>query len=121
MIIYLAALQAIPEEYIEAAQVDGANWAQVLVKIKIPLLSPVILLCSMLGISYSLKLFDLPYAMTSGGPNHASTTMVMRIYYEMTRSWRYGYASAESVILFAIIAILTLGLNHYMKKLEDSI
>jgi len=121
MIIYLAALQSISDEYLEAAQVDGASRRQITWKIKIPLLSPTIILCTILGVSYSLKAFDLPFAMTSGGPNHSSTTMVMRIYFELTKSWRYGYASAESVILFLIIAAATFALNRYMKKLEDAI
>lgn len=107
MLIYIAGLQSIPHELIEAASIDGAGTWTIVQKIKLPLLSPVIFINTILLITSCFKTFDIPLAMTSGGPAGATTTIALQIYTSGFRSNRTGFATAESVILFLIICAIT--------------
>lgn len=107
MIIFLAALQSIPREYTEAATVDGANVFQRFTRITIPLLSPTILLVTVLTIIGSLKIFDHIVLMTNGGPSNATTVLVYYIYFQAFRVFNTGYASALAVVLFMLALIAT--------------
>ena len=80
MIIYIAGLQSIPEDYIEAARIDGASDSQILFKIKIPNVMPSITICTFLTITNGFKLFDQNLALTGGEPAHASEMMALNIY-----------------------------------------
>ena len=119
MVIYLAALQGISEDLVEAARIDGASVAQVLRYVKLPLLSPTIITCLILAVASNMRVFELPYTMTSGGPVGASATMVFKIYKTAFNANRNGYAAAQSVILFVIIGGISLVLNYFMKKREE--
>ncbi len=107
MLIYIASLQNISPELIEAAEIDGASKMQIIRKIKLPLLIPTIIINNILLITAGFKTFDIPLAMTSGGPAGATTTIALQIYNTGFRSNRTGYAAAQSVILFLIISIIT--------------
>lgn len=107
MLIYIAGLQSISPELVEAAQIDGASNFAVIWRIKLPLLLPIILMNTMLLITSGLKTFDFPMAMTSGGPAGATTTIALLIYNTGFRSNRTGYATAQSVILFFVVCAVT--------------
>ena len=107
IIIFLAGLQMIPQEIEEAAIVDGANaWTRVL-KITIPLISPVLfydLIVNMIG---TFQIFDLPYAMTGGGPGNATRVYNLYLYQKGFQFLRMGEASAMAVLLFIMIGVTT--------------
>lgn len=108
MIIFMAALQNIPEDYNEAAKVDGANLWQRVWYITIPLIAPTIVLVILLTIIGSLKAFDHILLMTGGGPANATNVLVYYIYFQAFKIFQTGYASALAVVLFVITVILTI-------------
>lgn len=107
MIVYLAALQDIPESLYEAAKIDEANSLQRFKSITIPMLTPSTFFVVMMLTINSFKVFDLVYLMTQGGPGNASTMMSQYIYNQAFISWSYGRSSAAAMILFLIVAALT--------------
>ncbi|NCB91586.1 MAG: sugar ABC transporter permease [Clostridia bacterium] len=116
--IYLAQLQSIPMEYYEAATVDGANAWQKFRYITFPMLASAMTVSVMLLLLNSMKMFDLPFALTSGGPG-TSTTMVSQIIIKtgfVEKS--YGKATAMSAIFFVFIAIVSAVQLKLMKKRE---
>lgn len=116
MLIYIAGLQSIPHELIEAAQIDGASPWSVMKKIKFPMLAPVIFMNTILLVTSCFKTFDIPMAMTSGGPAGATTTIALQIYNTGFRANRTGYATAQSVILFLIICAITAVLYIFQNR-----
>lgn len=102
LIIFMAALQNIPQDYDDAAKVDGANLWQRVRHITVPLLSPTILLVVLLTIIGSLKAFDHILLMTRGGPGNATNVLVYYIYFQAFRVFQTGYASALAVVLFGM-------------------
>ena len=108
MIIFLAALQDIPSELVEAAAIDGANRVQQFFKITIPLLSPVIFFVTITGVIGSFQSFDLVYNMTKGGPGHATTVIGYYIWKQAFDYMHMGYGAALAYIVFAAILVLTL-------------
>ena len=107
MIIYIAGLQSIPGELIEAARIDGASARQILFRVKIPNVMPSITICLFLTLTNSFKLFDQNLALTGGDPNHATEMLAMNIYQTFyARSgpnWK-GIGQAKAV-LFCIMVI----------------
>lgn len=120
MLIYIAGLQNIPHELVEAAQIDGASSWDIIRKIKFPLLAPVISMNGLLLVTASFKAFDIPMAMTSGGPAGATTTIALQIYNTGFRANRTGYATAQSIILFVIICAITAVIYFLQNRGEDS-
>ena len=119
MLIYIAGLQNIGASLTEAAAMDGAGpWAMIW-HIKLPMLSPVIAMNTVLLMISCFKTFDIPMAMTSGGPAGATTTIALQIYNTAFRSSRTGYATAQSVILFLIISLLTALTFRLQRKGEE--
>jgi multiple sugar transport system permease protein len=107
MVIYLAALQAIPEELYEAARVDGAGrWAQ-LRWITVPMLRPTTLFLLVIGIIGSFQVFTQIFVMTSGGPVERTTTVVYYIYLSAFKFYEFGYASTLAFALFAMLLVFT--------------
>jgi multiple sugar transport system permease protein len=115
MVLFLAGLQGIPHEYYEAARMDGASRWQNFRYITVPLLSPTTFLVLILSMIGSFQVFEATYVMTQGGPNYATYTMVLYIFYQGFQWFRMGYASALAYLLFAIILILTLIQLRYEK------
>jgi multiple sugar transport system permease protein len=107
-VLFLAGLQDIPEEYYEAAQIDGANSLQIFFLITIPLLSPTIFMVILLSIINSFQVFDQVYVMTSGGPGMATLTLVQYIYTAAFQFRKMGYGAAVASVLFAILIIFAL-------------
>jgi multiple sugar transport system permease protein len=107
MLLFGAALEAIPASYLEAATIDGAGAWQRFWKIKLPLISPALFFGSVLTAITSLQTFDQVYALTHGGPGSATTTLGFAIYTNGFVAYRLGYASSIAWVLFAIIMMLT--------------
>jgi multiple sugar transport system permease protein len=108
MLVYLAGLQSIPSDLIEAAEIDGASPAQRFFRITLPLLRPTTFLIFILSIIYSFEVFDLIYVMTSGGPGYATTVLTVYIYNTAFQTQSFGYASAIGLIFMVIIMSITL-------------
>lgn len=108
MIIFMAALQNIPDTYNDAAKVDGANLWNRVRHITIPLLSPTIVLVVLITIIGSLKAFDHILLMTGGGPANATNVLVYYIYFQAFKVFQSGYASALATLLFIITFALTI-------------
>lgn len=108
MVLFLSALQGVPEEIMEAARTDGAGPWRRFWSITIPMISPTILLVSILTIVGSLETFALIDVLTQGGPGHSTTVLVYYVYRQAFEFNQFGYASAVAVLLFAIVLVLTL-------------
>jgi raffinose/stachyose/melibiose transport system permease protein len=108
MVIYLAGLQTIPTHLYEAAAIDGASDLDMLLHIKLPLLGRATTISVILTTIGALKMFDLPFLLTRGGPGNATTTATMEIVQRTFLNNDLGYASALSVLLVACIAVITL-------------
>lgn len=108
MIIYLAALQDIPNDMYESAEIDGATWWHKIMYITIPMLTPVILFNLIMGLIGSFQYFTQAYIMTGGGPNDSTLFYALYLYNNAFSYFHMGYASAMAWILFAIIMAVTL-------------
>ncbi len=108
VIIFIAAVLNLPEQYSEAARIDGAGRATVFFRIKLPLLAPTILLVTIITVIGSLKVFDTIMLLTNGGPSHATTVLMYYIYHQGFQYFQYGYASAIALVLFVFVLALTL-------------
>lgn len=108
MVIYLAGLQAIPQELYEAAEVDGAGpWAKFW-NITVPMVSPTTFFVLIMSLIWAFQVFEEAYVMTRGGPAFATTTLVYYIYLNAFRWSRMGKAAAIAWLLFAVIFVFTL-------------
>lgn len=107
MVVYLAALQGIPPEVYEAAQIDGASGWRQFWNITRPLLGPTTFLLVILNVIYSIHIFDLIYVMTAGGPGFSTTVLVMYVYQAAFENLQMGYASAMGVVLFLLLLAFT--------------
>jgi multiple sugar transport system permease protein len=108
MVIYLAALQGIPEVLYEAAEIDGATAMQKLFKITIPLISPSTFYIVILQFISSFQIFGLIYVMTGGGPANSTNVYINYLYQNAFAWWKMGYASALAWVLFIIIGVTTM-------------
>jgi multiple sugar transport system permease protein len=108
MIIFLASLQAIPQSYYEAAEVDGANSRQKFFKITLPLITPSLFFYFIIIMIDAFQMFEQVYVITRGRPTDATYTLVYYIYRNAFRNFKMGYASTQAIVLFAIIMVLTL-------------
>jgi multiple sugar transport system permease protein len=116
MTIYLAGLQAIPQELYEAAEVDGAGgWARFR-HITLPMVSPTTCFVVIMSLIWAFQVFEEPYIMTIGGPAFATTTLVQYIYLNAFRWGRMGKAAALAWILFAVIFVFTWFQVRYQRR-----
>jgi ABC-type sugar transport system permease subunit len=106
-ITFLAGLQSVPKEMIEASYIDGANYFQALFRIVIPNIKPVLTFCLVMATIWNLQIFDSVYVLTKGGPAEASSTMVWYIYNNTFFYSRVGRGATMSVLLVFITAIMT--------------
>lgn len=121
MIIYLCAMQNIQEAVLEAAVIDGANSWQVFWKIIFPLIVPILKIDAVLVATGSLRIFDIVFVMTGGGPNHASEVIATHMYTRAFKGMQFGYGSAMSVVLMVMCIAVTIVLNAVFKKAESRI
>jgi multiple sugar transport system permease protein len=123
MVVYLAGLQAIPSEFYEAAEVDGAGPWQQFRKITFPLVAPTTFFLLVINTIGAMKAFDQIFVMTSGGPpgpGGATTTVVYYIYTQAFKFYRMGYASALAYTLFVLLFVVSFAqFRWYMKRVEE--
>lgn len=118
MLLLYAAIKSISPQIFEAARIDGANKRQTAVRITIPMIVPMIKVCMLFSVIGSLKVFDLVYVLTNGGPAQASevpsTLMVKTIF----MGYQYGYGSAMAVFIIAECALFTFAIRMIFKAFE---
>jgi multiple sugar transport system permease protein len=103
MLIFIAGLQAIPEELYEAAYLDGAGPWRRFLHVTLPMLGPTLVFIGLITMIGFFQLFAEPYVMTQGGPLRSTTSLVLLMYEEGFRWWRMGYAAAVAFVLFLVI------------------
>lgn len=118
MIIYLAGLQAIPGEVMEAAKVDGATGWQKFSKITFPLLMPSFTICLFLSLASAFRIFDVNISLTGGGPANATEMFAMNIYNEIFGYHNYGIGQSKAIVFFIIVAAITMTQVYMTKKRE---
>jgi multiple sugar transport system permease protein len=115
MVVFLAGLQAIPQQLYEAARVDGSGPWHSFRHITLPMLSPSFFFVVVTSVIGSFQVFDQALIMTNGGPGTGTTTLVMYIYRTGFENYDQGYAAAQSLVLFAFIAVIT-GLQFVLQR-----
>jgi len=118
MLIYLAALQSIPTSLYEAAMVDGASWWKRFKNITLPMLAPAITICVVGITTGSLKVYDLLVSSTGGGPGRSSTSIIYQIYNTAMNSRQYGYGSALSIVLVAVLLLIAVIQLKFLREKE---
>ena len=116
MVIWLAGLQAIPEELYEAASIDGASGSQRFRFVTLPLLAPTTFFLTVTGIIGSFQVFSPVYVITNGGPRGATDVVVYRIYLRAFEAFDMGYAAAQSWVLFLVIFVVTVAQFVYRRR-----
>jgi multiple sugar transport system permease protein len=116
VIILLAAIEAVPRMYYEAAEMDGANRWQQFWYVTLPNIQPALWFVLITGVINSLQIFEPMYVVTQGGPARSTTSLVMLILEQAFHLSRFGYGAAISVILFVIIAVLSLALYLFSRR-----
>jgi sn-glycerol 3-phosphate transport system permease protein len=109
MIFYLAALQTIPPDLIEAARIEGANRWQILWRITLPLLSPTTLFVAINAVINAFRTVDHIFVLTQGGPDNSTTVLMYQIYLVGFSFFDQGYAAALTVVLLAGLGLIALG------------
>lgn len=107
IVLYIAGLQAVPKDVLEAATVDGASGRKRFFHVTLPLLGPSITTCIFMSLTNALKVFDIILALTKGGPGGATYSVALQIYKEAFQNNHYGLGSAESIIYFLFVLIIT--------------
>ena len=121
MIIYIAGIQNIPGDLIEAAKIDGASDREILFKIKLPMVMPSITICTFLTLTNSFKLFDQNVALTAGEPANASEMLALNIYntfYGRSGAQWKGIGQAKAVVFFLIVVVISLAQLHFTRSKE---
>lgn len=107
MVLYIAGLQSISKDILEAATVDGASGRATFFRITLPLLIPSIITCVFMSLTNALKVFDIILALTKGGPGGSTYSVTLDIYREAFQNNNYGLGSAKSVVFFIMVLVLT--------------
>ena len=116
VVIYSSGLLSISDTYYEAAKVDGAGRIRYFFSITLPMLKPTIILAVFLSLTNSLRCFDLIFNLTGGGPNNATTTLVLYAYSSCFGSSKAGYAMAISNMLFLVVLLIALMQRTLMRR-----
>ena len=117
MTIFLAGLNTIPQTYYEAAKIDGAGFWQRVRHVTLPMLSGAIMINLVFGLTYGLKVFDVVYVLTNGGPGHA-TEVVTTYSYQLYSSGQYGMSTALNTVLLVITAVIGVLVVKTMSRQE---
>ncbi len=118
MIIYITGLQSIPGDILEAAELDGATGLVRFFKVTLPLLMPSFTVAVFLSLAHSLKVFDIIYTLTYGGPGDVTRSITLDVYTEAFVNNRFGFATAKSLVFVVIILIITLVQVKFFKSKE---
>jgi ABC-type sugar transport system permease subunit len=108
LVIFIAALQGIPQSIKDAARIDGASWWQMFARIVIPLLMPTILLTAVLTMISAFQIFDIVQVMTDGGPDDQTQVLLLNIYNYAFRYQKMGWAAAVSIVMFLLVLGISL-------------
>jgi raffinose/stachyose/melibiose transport system permease protein len=118
MVILIAGLQAIPRDYYEAASLDGASSRQAFWHITLPLLMPILLVTTVLNLLYGLRIFDMVFVLTNGGPGFATQTVYTTIFQDFSLG-RYGTATALSTLFFVVMVVLSFLVIRIMRPRRE--
>lgn len=122
MIIYMAALQGVPEYLKESAKLDGANGWQCFWKITFPMIQHALTICIFWTLNSTFQVFDVIYSLTGGGPGRETQSVAINIYQEaFSGNIRYGYATAKSTVLFLVVLLITVIQLRVMKRREQEL
>jgi len=116
-LVFLAALQGVPDELYEAARIDGASSWDLLIRILLPVLQPTILIVLLLRLAEALKLFDIPFALTGGGPGIATQSYSLFAFRTGLRFFDLGYASAMAYGLLVVVMII---ITFFFRRLREN-
>jgi raffinose/stachyose/melibiose transport system permease protein len=116
-LIYIAGIVAIPQEYFEAAKVDGASAWRNFWSITLPLLKPATTTVILLSLIGGLRSFDLIWAMTKGGPGFTSD-VIASVIYKQYQAGFYGLSTAGNVVLFVVVSLIVVPMNIYFNRRE---
>lgn len=108
LLIYIAGLVGVPQDYIEAARIDGATSNQILLRIRLPLMMQSFTICLFLTLSTAFKVYDLNLSLTNGGPYNSTKMAVMTIMDKAFSFHRYGEGQAEAMVFFLIMLVVSL-------------
>src|SRR5207244_6972807 len=108
VIVFLAGLQGVPEVYYEASRLDGATRWQQVRSVTLPLLMPTVMFLSIMGFIGAFQVFQSVYVMSGGGPADATRVIVYYLWQVAFERIEFGYAAAISVVIFAVVLLLTL-------------
>ncbi len=108
MVIYVAGFSNIPSEVLEAARIDGTNSWQLFRMIKLPMIMSSVTICTFMAISKAFMSFDVNLSLTSGGPFKSTELLALKIYQTAFSNFEYGKGQAEAVVLFVIVAIISI-------------
>lgn len=115
MMLYMAQISGISTDIYEASYIDGASRLQSFCHITLPLIRPMLVTTLSLNCIGSLKFFDLIYNMTQGGPNHTTEVLASHLYMQGFQYFKYGYASAISIVLLVLCLVMTFLINRCIK------
>jgi raffinose/stachyose/melibiose transport system permease protein len=118
MVVYIAGLQTIDPNLVEAAELDGATGIKKLVYLTLPLIVPSMVVNLFVSITTGFKSFDIVFQMTLGGPNNATNVVALNIYQEAFLTQKLGYGSAKAIILCIVVIILTYFQLKFFKSRE---
>ena len=121
MIIYIAGLQNVPGDLLEAAAIDGATGAQALFRVKLPMVMPSITICTFLTLTNSFKLFDQNLSLTGGEPAKASQMLALNIYdtfYQRSGAQWKGIGQAKAVVFFLLVIVIALIQLYFTRRKE---
>ena len=116
MVIYIAGLTSVPRELIEAAYVDGANGLDVVRMVKLPLIKNSTAICIFLSISRTFMSFDMNLSLTAGGPYKSTELIAYKIYQTAFTSMEFGKGQAQAIVLFVIVAVISLLQVYFTRK-----
>ena len=115
-LVFLAALQGVPDELLEAARIDGAGGLTLLTRVILPLMTPTIVIVLLIRLAEAIKLFDVPFALTGGGPGVATQPYSMLAFRTGLRFFDVGYASAMAYGLLAVVMVI---ITLFFRRLRE--
>lgn len=118
-IIVIAGLQALPSEVLEASKIDGANWWQHILFVKLPMIRSILLIALLMRLIDVFRALEVMYILTGGGPGRSTELLSLHIYNRAFDTQQLGYASAISVLLIVIVFLLSLGILRMGNPMKD--
>lgn len=118
MVIYIAGLQSVPKDLIEAATVDGAGPIRRFFSVTLPMLMPSVTVCVFLALTNAIKLYDIIVSLTAAGPAGSTASITYDIYREEFQNNNYGYGTAKALVLFVMVAVVTVIQVLFFKSKE---